>query len=193
MSNKHNDIPQDPAENLPDITEAFAILAEATQVEIPKMPEPMFREHLLPMLSAPAGVKTDLTKWLDVAGTPLRAIDVVDPITGVTLFRVPPLMRSLPTVYQQEVNYSNIIVEAKAHGNVHSSQEDMYLRRELAKANIAGPKIDLETAAQWNLILARYDLPLLPIPGAELAAASGGLPLPAGAGALSVSDDQDDF
>lgn len=180
-----------PPTNSPEITQAFAVLAEADRIEVPKMSEPMFKEHILPMLTAPAGTQVDMTRWIDVAGTPLRAIDVVDPIHGNTLFRVPPLMRSLPTVYQQEVNYSNIIVEAQARENIHSSQADGYLRREFGKARIAAPKIDLETATQWNLILARYDLPLLPIPGAERIT-SGSLTM-GNSGALAVDDDQEDF
>lgn len=178
--------------NSDDVISAFRILAEADRVEVPKMPENMFKEHILPMLMAPEGVKVDVTRWLDVAGTPLRAIDVVDPVSGATLFRVPPLMRSLPTVYQQEVNYSNIIVETQAREQIHSSQADMYLRRELAKAKSQAPKIDLETAALWNLIRQRYDLPLLPIPGAgSISSSTSGLP--ASSGTLLVDDDQDDF
>lgn len=181
-----------PHKNTSELTEAFRVLAEADKVEVPRMGEQMFVEHILPILAADPGQRTDMTKWMDVAGTPLRAIDVVNEATGEVIFRVPPLMRSIPTIFQQEVNYSNIIIEAQAHGQNHSSQEDLYLRRELAKAKIAGPLLDFDTAAQWNLIRKRYDLPLLPIPGAEKVSAAS-LTAPNSGGDLQVNDDQDDF
>ncbi len=177
-----------PAPNSASVTEAFRVLAGADEIDVPKMPEQIFVEHILPMLSAPAGAQMDMTKWLDVAGTPLRAIDVVDNVTGQPLFRLPPLMRSLPTVYQAEVNFHSMIVDAQAHERNHPNMGERYLDRELSKVRTGATLMDVETAKQWNAIRARYNLPLLQIPGVD----NGNL-VSGSTGGLSLSDEQEDF
>lgn len=154
---------QPPPENSPEVSEAFRVLALTGETDVPTIPESLFKEHILPMLAQPAGTKVDLTKWLEVAGTPLRAIDVADDNSGNVLFRLPPLMRTLPTVYQQEVNYGNIVVGAQAREQIHPAQSDRYLQSELSKARTGATLLDVETAKTWNAIRARYGLPLIPL------------------------------
>jgi hypothetical protein len=194
MSNP-NDRPSNalipPAPNSPELVEAFQILATVGETDVPRVPESIFREHLLPMLAAPAGTKVDLTRWSDIAGTPLRAIDVADDNTGEVLFRVPPLMRSMPTVFQQEVNYANIVVETQARENVHPMQADHFLRTALSKARTGATLLDVETAAQWNLIRQRYGLPLLPLIGPDGNALNHGVQDEKSVGSLVMSDDDD--
>jgi hypothetical protein len=149
--------------NSPEVTEAFRILNDATNQDVPKMTERMFVEHILPMLSAPAGTKVDLSRWLDVAGTPLRAIDVHDDNTGELLFRVPPLMRTLPTVFQSEVNYGEIVTNAQAKARIAPAMGQHHLANELAKVRTGAALLDVETAKLWNRIRKRYNLPLLTI------------------------------
>jgi hypothetical protein len=180
-------------ENPPEITQAFEVLAKLGENDVPRIPESLFVQHLLPMLAAPPGTKIDLTRWLDVAGTPLRAIDIANDATGEILFRVPPLMRSLPTVFQQEVNYGNIIVETQARYHVHPNQADNYLQHQLAKVKTGATLIDMETAKQWNDIRARYNLPPLPLldEHGNLFNA-GGQVIGMSDGALTLSDEDDD-
>ena len=143
------------------------------------------------MLAAPPGTKVDLTRWSDVAGTPLRAIDVADDHSGEVLFRVPPLMRSMPTVFQQEVNYANIVVETQARENVHPMQADNYLRAALSKARTGATLLDIETAAQWNSIRQRYGLPLIPLVGPDGSSLNNAIHDDASIGSLVMSDEDD--
>lgn len=197
MSNpndRHSNALVDPPPNSPELTEAFRILAQADAVEVPKMPEQMFIEHILPMLSAPAGSKVDLSKWLDVAGTPLRGIDVVDNFTGDTLFRLPPLMRTMPTVFQEEMRYAEIVSETQARENIHAAVAERYLGDQLRNARTGATLLDVETAKTWNNIRARYGLPLLEVVGQDgkLIQATG-TSAPVSSGELSVSDEQEDL
>lgn len=180
-------------ENSPAVTEAFRILAQADQVEVPKMPEQMFIEHLLPLLSAPAGQRVELDRWLDVAGTPLRPIDVVDNVTGEVLFRVPALMRTLPTVMQEEIRYAEIISEAQAHEKVMPIQAEHYLAQQLGRVRTGATLLDVETAQQWNSIRKRYSLPLLPVVGRDGKLLNAPDTVAPSSGTLAVTDDQDDF
>lgn len=195
MSNKPDSRAlEEPRRTPPDVLEAMRELAEADRVEVPRMSEPMFREHILPMLSAPAGTRVDLSRWLEVAGTPLRAIDVVDDHTGELLFRVPPLMRTIPTVAQQEVNFNTIVVESMAHETVHPAQADRYLYQQFSRVRTGHTLLDVKTARAWNVIRARYDLPLVPIPAGDGTLETGTAPSAiTGHGALVVEDDQTDF
>lgn len=195
MSNP-NDRPSNalipPPPNSAEVSAAFKILAHADITEVPKMPEQMFIEHILPMLSLPAGTAVDLTKWLDVAGTPLRPLDIVDNTTGEVLFRVPALMRSLPTAFQQEINYSEIISETQARENVHSVMAEKFLHQHLSNARTGATLLDVKTASEWNVIRLRYNLPPLTVMGTD-----GKLINPAvhaqPSGELRLSDDQDNF
>ena len=182
-----------PADNSPEVTEAFRMLAQADAIEVPRMPEQMFVEHILPMLSAPAGSKVDLTRWLDVAGTPLRAIDVVDNTSGEPLFRLPPLMRSLPTVFQEEMKYAEIVSETQAREHIHATVAERYLGEHLRNVRTGATLLDVETASTWNNIRARYGLPLLEIKGQDgkPITPSGTASVAVGSGELSISDEDD--
>lgn len=185
-----------PPENSAEITEAFRVLSQADKVEVPRMPERMFIEHLLPLLSTPAGQRVELDRWLDVAGTPLRPIDIVDNVTGEVLFRLPPLMRTLPTVFQEEMRYSEIITETQAHERVMPIRGEAYLQQQLARVRTGATLVDVDTANQWNSIRQRYGLPLLPVMGKDgqpLLPASSHTDPSASSGTLQVTDDQDDF
>lgn len=199
MSNpndRHSNALIAPPANSEEVTAAFRMLTQADKEEVASVPEPYFVAHLLPMLSAPAGSKVDLTMWLEVAGTPLRAIDVTDSATGEILYRVPPLMRTLPTVYQQEVQYAEIIQGTQQREHVHPGMAQKFLSDQLGKARTGATLLDVESAAQWNLIRKRYGLPLLTVvgPDGKLMEASTSTSVAASNGNLPVfSDDQDDF
>ena len=179
-------------DNPPDVTEAFRTLASVAMNDVPTITEQFFIEHILPMLSVPAGTKTDLSRWNDIAGTPLRGIDVVDNASGEHLFRLPPLLRALPTLAQTEVNYGNIIAEAELRTHVHPLQGDRYLSEQLSKARTGAPFLDIESAKVWNGIRARYGLPLLTLLGPD------GQPLPqetdavTSSGKIEFADSDDD-
>lgn len=187
-----NRLLEPPPPNKENWTDAFKQLAVLRKEDVPNVPENIFVQHLLPMLTAEAGKEVDLSRWLDVAGTPLRAMNIVDSYSGEFLFQVPALMRALPTVAQAEVNYSNIVSETLAREEVHPHMADNYLGSELSKVRTGATLMDVDTIKQWNLIRQRYKLPLVPIPGEPnpLAAAPATGPL---SGTLQLSDEDEDL
>ncbi|QVD49139.1 hypothetical protein LUCX_69 [Xanthomonas phage vB_XciM_LucasX] len=181
---------QPPKENPPEVTQAFEQLAIEMR-QLPKLPESVFVQHLLPILVAAGEQKrVDLTRWLDIAGTPQRAIEVVDDNTGEQLFILPPLMRSLPTVFQEELIYSNIVGGSLQRTDVHPMVGQNFLADALRRVQLGVKGPDLESLKNWNSIRARYNLP--PI-GGEAAVKLGAAPASAGGeGNLSsMFDDQD--
>lgn len=181
-----------PAVTPDELTVAFKALAEDFS-STPKMTEQMFIEHILPMLSVPAGTKVDLTRWLDVAGTPLRPIDVVDTDTGAILYRVPPLMRTMPTAMDMEINYHTMVTEAQLRENVHGAMADTYLRQQLMNIRTGATLLDVETAKLWNVIRHRYKLPLIPVVDEQGHVMTVSDTSSSASATVTFADDQDDF
>lgn len=176
----------------PEVAVAIEAIQQFNQNDTPKIPEALFVQALLPALSAKPGTKVDLSVWLDIAGTTLRAIDVVG-LDGEVLFRVPSLMRSLPTAHQNDINFYDIVHDSLLKENIHPNLGQRALSEHLHRVRTGATLLDVESAKQWNQIRQRYNLPLLPIPGES--APTG--PLVSGAqpvtGPLGVSDEQEDF
>lgn len=194
MTTHPDDLPnalRPPMPTPPEVEEAVKAIQAFSLTDVPQISEVVFKAALLPALSAEPGTKVDLTAWLDIAGTTLRAIDVVAP-NGEVLFRVPALMRSLPTAHQSDVNYYDIVHESLLQENVHPNLGQRTLDRQLQRVRTGATLLDVETAKQWNVIRMRYGLPLLPIPGES----AGGLPTAADGstvGPLGVTEQQEDF
>lgn len=178
-----------PREMPSDVADACQAIAQLAAVDVPRIPEAVFLTHLLPALSSPAGSRVDLTEWLSIAGTPLRAIDVVDQ-TGTVIFRVPPLMRSLPTANQNDVAYSEIVGDSLLQENIHPNLGQASLDKKLRNVRTGATLLDVDTAKQWNAIRARYNLSLLPIPGESAGTSASGT---ISGGGLHISDEQEDF
>ena len=165
MSTDRNNIPG-PVEMPEDVRLAIEQLRELTDSDVPKLPEHLFRQHLLPVLTNTSG-NVDLRIWLDIAGAANRPIDVVDG-AGKVLFRVPALIRYIPTRLNGSPrdSLSQLLATAKLQSERHPALGNAYLKSALeTKDPRVGP--DLESAKQWSAILVRYGYPPLPIPGLE--------------------------
>ncbi len=195
MSQHPDDLPsalKPPVPTPPEVAQALESIAELGRHDVPRIPETVFKNTLLPALSAPAGTRVDLTSWLEIAGTPLRAIDVIG-TDGEVLFRVPPLMRSLPTAHQEDVNFYDMVHESLLQENVHPALGQRSLDSSLRRVATGATLLDVETAKQWNTIRHRYNLPLVPIPGETGSLMAATAPTAQVTSALGISDEQEDF
>lgn len=143
-----------PLETPPAVLDAMRQLLQDVETEVPKMPEALFIQHLLPLLRS-QGEKVDLTLWLDIAGTPNRSIDVVAP-SGEVLFRLPPLIQS--THGNADLNgrrFGDIIGTALLKKEIHPRLADTYVEQQLNTVKMEHKPTDAR--AQLAAILARYD------------------------------------
>lgn len=150
-------------ETPPDVLEALKQISDLTSSDVARISEAQFVSTLLPVLTDTTG-KADLRVWQDLAGHALRPIDVVD-FAGNVLFRVPSLLRRLPTrrnpdSYQN--TFSSIVAEGKLHSDRHPVLGRTFLETRLAQVSVDG-KIDYDTAGRWNEILKRYGKEPIPV------------------------------
>lgn len=150
-------------ETPPDVLEALKQISNLTSEDVARISEAQFVNVLLPVLTDTSG-KADLRVWQDLAGHALRPIDVVD-FAGNVLFRVPSLLRRLPTRRNPDSfqnTFSNIVSEGKLHYDRHPVLGMTFLEARLAQVSVDG-KIDYETAMRWNEILKRYGKDTIPV------------------------------
>lgn len=146
-----------PIPNNEKVTEAMQELRQMLEEDVPRIPESVFVNRLLPILTN-TQEKQDLTVWLELAGNFQRPIDVVK--GPEVLFRVPPLFRRLaaPRVQNSRNSVFEMVATAKQKSDQIPQLGERYLANRLAdkvpKATFE--KTDLD---QWNAILARYGLP----------------------------------
>jgi hypothetical protein len=188
-----------PMETPPDVLKAMKELIADGENDVAKLPEPLFRSNLLPVLTDTSG-RADMTVWLDIAGHGFRPIDVTDPVSGETLFRVPPMYQQLPTRTKGDPRHSLAMIaeQANNHSAQHPAIGQTFLRKQLEARRIEG-SVNWEHVRTWNAILARYGLaPLLSVPeaGPGVVAGSDAVAVTTAApstGALIAGVEQDDF
>lgn len=175
-------------------------IATMEQMEIPRLPEALFVQHLLPMMTT-TDRAIDVGLWNDLAGHPLRPIDVVDP-RGNVLFRVPALLKTLPT--QQHFSGLSSVAEAlkeyQSTSNIHPMLGDETFKARM-QSKLPTPDADLTDLMTWNAILAHYNKPTLPLPGQPDSPSTLPSPVPAqgvadsgeSTGRLVVTDEQENF
>lgn len=160
------------------------------QEDIPRLPESLFVQNLLPVLTDTSG-NTDLGVWLDIAGNGMRPIDVIDN-AGNVLFRVPALFTSVPTKISGGFNgsLSQLGEETRLRMDQHPAVGRTFLNHHLNQVQLGeGPAH--EKAVQWSRILQRYGYdPIVEVPSDTPATASTASPA---ASAPALSDAQDDF
>ncbi len=146
----------------PELRKAMDQILDATDQDVPKLPEPLFIKHLLPVLTDLSG-KANLSVWLDIAGSYQRPIDVIGP-TGAVLFRVPALIGTIPTNTQRDPHYGfwEVMRNYQNHNNVLPQMGRQFLDEALPRLVHRG-QVNIEEAYQWNAILKRYNLPQLPL------------------------------
>jgi hypothetical protein len=172
-------------------TSAIQDILDHNAADVARLPEPLFVTQLLPILTDTRG-NVDLTIWLEIAGNGFRPIDVFNPLTGETLFRVPSLYVEQPV--DKPVNGRNQITVIMEEANRKSSQHPMigqtFLRHQLASRG-DGHVVDLQRIQAWNDILARYNLP--PVIDLKGATSTSVESAPPDTGRLVAGDDQEDF
>lgn len=147
---------------LPNQKQALLDIADLTKADVPKLPEPLFLSHIMPLLRDTSG-KADVTNWLKVAGSLNRPIDVVDAV-GNVLFRVPALQGTIPTKATRDgrIPIANIQSKAALKRQQSPIAGERYLTTALSKS-VPKVKVDLTPILQLNAIFKRYDLPEIPI------------------------------
>jgi hypothetical protein len=163
---EQQDKPPRPLE--PGIKAAMDTIMDLTKSDVPKLPEPLFLERIMPILQDTSG-KVDVEPWLLVAGTLNRPIDVVDG-GGTVLFRVPALQRQLPTRTSEDRRHPLATVAAETALRMRRSpiEAEHFLEHAL-NARLPRAPIDLEPIKQLNEIFRRYNQPEIPL-GKEIAA-----------------------
>lgn len=131
-------------------------LAEISKNDVARLPESLFINKLLPILTNTEGHQ-DITVWHDIAGTTLRAIDVYHDNTKEVLFRVPPLARQVDPKATGRGMHSayQVISTAKQKHEVLPALGDQHIKSTLVSALKRTP-VHVEDAKQWNAILERY-------------------------------------
>lgn len=150
-----------PAPTPDAVKTAFSQLVHIEATELTKLPEPHFRDKLLPIVKAwrenPGNV--DISVYLAVAGGPQRPIDVIDHLTGEVLFRAPPLLGSLDLMTKQHRHIHAVVNQAVlVEANQHASVADRVLYEGLTPHHPTAVGMVRDAAVTWNLIFARYGL-----------------------------------
>lgn len=147
-----------------ELGEGVVLAMEAIQklntADVPRVPEGIFTQHILPIMTDRSG-KVDISAWLDIAGNAQRPIDVID-LRGQVLFRVPAMMRQLPTKTSSShrASITELASTAKLKGEVHPGLGQNFLAQGLSRhVPRLGTQVDLESAKAWNAILKRYGYP----------------------------------
>jgi len=148
--------PLPPVQVRKEYSDAANILSQLDKTDIPSVPESYFKTKILPILAVPALQPTDLTFWADIAGHPMRAIRVVDDVTGEELFVAPALMRTLNSPNSDGVSLNAVIHESKLRIDNHPAAGEAYLAQQLSKVRHGSTLYDVESAKTWNAIRVRY-------------------------------------
>ena len=150
-----------PAPTPATVLTAFKQLASIEATELTKLPEPHFRDKLLPLVKAwrenPGNV--DISTYLAVAGGPQRPIDVIDHATGEVLFRAPPLLGTLDLMSKEHRHIHAVVNQAVlVEANQHAAVADRVLYEGLSPHHPTAVGRVRDAIAQWNFIFARYGL-----------------------------------
>lgn len=138
--------------------EAMKQILAFNDLNIPRIPEQMFVEHLLPVLTN-ASEKQDLSWWMKIAGSLQTPLDIVDTQDRV-LFRVPPLQRRthLPMDDIPRQTIFEAVHTAKLKNDYIPGHGDRYLTNVLT-GRLTMTEFSAQDLADWNAIRVRYGYP----------------------------------
>lgn len=159
VANEVEDFAPHLRQTLENSIEGMEFFDQITDNDAAPVPEPVFVEHLLPMLANRSG-KQNLDKWQEIAGTVMRPLDVYDPKTEKVLFRVPPILRSIDEEFTGHGKLSayEIVQTAEQKRRVMPRMGDAHIEANLTNRVRHIPAIS-DQVIQWNEILKRYDYP----------------------------------
>lgn len=178
----------------PAVREIMLKVHNARLHDVPRLPEPLFRSHILPILIDTSG-KADMGNWIAVAGSLNRAIDVVGP-DGEVMFRAPPLQGTVRTRTTRTQRHPlHAIVDRWDKHKVKSPiAAEKYMRAALA-ASVPEPlPPDLTPVAMLNVIFRHYGLEEIKIGGKAIGAENPAeQETPSDEGNVHFTDGFDDF
>ena len=126
-------------------------------------PEHLFKSVWLPIFAGVSneinGKKVGIVDWLDVAGTALHEVDIIDK-EGKVLFTVPPLIRDTPMLAKRHPNDSmrEIMAEYIGYATLHPNMGKVFMEKVIG-AKIPRKPADVRYIRRWNEILTRYGYP----------------------------------
>lgn len=161
MSNDLDNYTQDPYAKgmLEDALEGMDSLLKAAETDHAVIKERVFKRILLPVLTNRSG-KQSLRIWQDIAGHPMRAIEVQDDRTGERLFIIPPLLKGiLPSINrnQKRMSIYEVLQTAEQKRRVIPGMGDRFLVEHMQQWTPEGSNDD-STLRQWAAILTRYNI-----------------------------------
>lgn len=142
--------------------EAFDLISKMAD-EVPRVSEQEFVSKYLPLFASQhAGV--DMSPWLDVCKSAMLPVDVI--AGGVVIFRVPALVRTIPTSRNPigQLPLNEVLAIAKLKSDVYPPAGDAYLDQQTAN-RIGKATTNMDELVAWNNIFKRYNLPQIEIPG----------------------------
>lgn len=136
---------------------ALDAILEQDRADVAKIPEHEFKSVLLPILVQNETEDLSFERWLDIAGSWQRPIDVLDDKSGEVLFRVPALVgrNGQPTMQRADNSAYEMIENAQRKMRVvPRAGEEMLVRGLSERVTAEGNR---EAAQQaWNDIYKRY-------------------------------------
>lgn len=161
MSNEIDKYTDDPyvQQRLQDVDVSMDRLLSAAEQDRAVIKESVFKRTLLPVLTNRSG-RQSLRIWQDIAGHPMRAIEVVSDTKGETLFIIPPLLKGiLPDIpyKQKRMSVYEILRVAEQKRQVISGMGENFLLEQMREWKPEGSDGD-STIRQWASILQRYNI-----------------------------------
>lgn len=141
------------------MVDAFRMLAEPS---VPVIEEYVFVKKYLPLF-VDNDKEVPVSLWLEVARHPYNPVDVVS--NGQVIYRVPPLCKrvNINAINNPRDSVYEMISTYKMKSDVHPTLGDKFLEQKTNEL-IRKETLDTSTLKQWNVIFARYNLPLIEIP-----------------------------
>ena len=146
----------------------YSLMNTYNKESVNKLPEHVFVDFFLPYFSGKLNLKDSeepITKWIGIAGSPTKEVDIIDNNTGEILFRVPSLINTTKlnvTKNDRRIASSEILAmsarkaDSGIPGNVESYLMSVYPLKiqQLIKEN----DVDKDDLDKWKYIFNRYGI-----------------------------------
>lgn len=145
----------------PHEKEAIDVILNIKDEFINRIPEEIFINRYLPMLTDMTSTGVNLQEWINIAGHAYSEV-IVEDKNGVELFRVPSILRRFKTKEHKYAHQSvdEIIKTAKLH-----SQNSPIMGERVMEDGLRGTlpiaAIELDADARWAEILKRYNIKIV--------------------------------
>ena len=146
----------------------YSLMNTYNKESVNKLPEHVFVDFFLPYFSGKLNLKDSeepITKWIGIAGSPTKEVDIIDNNTGEILFRVPSLINTTKlnvTKNDRRIASSEILAmsarkaDSGIPGNVESYLMSVYPLKiqQIIKEN----DVDKDDLDKWKYIFNRYGI-----------------------------------